>query len=98
MKKLFKINFEGLITDISIIIIAILLRQGELVVFDNLNIFIWFLGLLQAATLYSVFLGWKISKAKTEEMSDLMLSFYTITIILAIGGFLWLFLPSLLLE
>jgi hypothetical protein len=100
MTWLKKFPFENILLDVVLTILAFLLPDAVGFLTENLSIAIWFVAPLQLLALVCAFQGRAagLDELRESKIRDGLKGFYTLNLILALGGFLWFFLIAAAVE
>ncbi|MCP4439184.1 MAG: hypothetical protein GY810_09600 [Aureispira sp.] len=93
-----QLPLQGLLIDSLLLLMLLALQQFDLWIETHVHIVYWGLGILQALALFFVISGGAMKDPKVPKGSLLehLLILKTLMLLLAIGGFMWLFLPALM--
>ena len=93
-----QIPINGILTDFIIIAITLIIKPFSWWVMANFILILLSIGLLQAVTVYVVMLNFSFSDQYIERLPNFISNPRNLFVILAFGGFIWLFLPAIAIN
>ena len=93
-KLLKNISLEGIFADFAVILVGYLINYNIGWFQDNITWIFWSIGILQTLMIYSIFIDQSKTGIDFDKLPDFVTAIYGLSMILGIGGFMWIFLPA----
>ena len=98
MNSLKQISFVGFFSDVVLILVVVFLQNYPDLFTNNIAYFFATIAILQALALYAVMLNFDFNSPSLEKLPKIASSFMGLSLVLAAGGFLWMFLPAFAID